>query len=812
MELFKPPKNLIVDENIANNWKKFKQSYEIYMTASGNNSKTPEVKAAILLNFLGEEGLDLFNTFNLNEEDEKKPEIIIKAFDDYVNPRRNVIFERFIFHQRIQKENEDFAVFLRDIKTLVKTCEFKEQEDEMLRDKIVLGVNSRELQERLLRMADLKLNDAIKTCQAAEISKKQVKSLHVENHIDELKDDRNEKLKYHCKKCNYKHGPRECPAYGKYCKNCKKANHFAVGCRSTKNQMYNNKNVQEINVEEEDSIEDITELFQVHSLNDTVNTVCTHSREDIWTQDVEINNHKINFKLDTGAQVNVLPFKTFKKIVGKDQLLRESRGLLEAFGGEKIKPLGNIKLSCKINNSIGDVEFAVVNKNVMPILGLQVCKKFNLLVKITNSKIDTLKINSKNEFIKNNNEIFEGLGAFPEYYTIKTKVNAEGVIRPPRRLPQVLLNKFEKELNKMIENGIVSKVSEPKKWSSNVVLVEKPDGSLRICLDPNELNKVIVRDYCLIPRFEDIRPKLLNKKFYTLLDLKQGFWQIKLDKESSDLCTFSTPFGFYKFNRLPFGLSCAPEAFINMVQKYFGKIDVNNIVIYFDDLLIATENEELHDMLLKKVVSLAKKINIKFNLRKLQYKQANIEFLGHKFNKNGVIPSEEHTKSILNLKEPKNKKELQSLLGMFNYLRQYIPNMSTICSPLRELLKKDSAWFWSSKHRESLNKLKEIVAKPPVLNQFDVNKHIEIYSDASKDGLGCCLIQNKRPVSFASRSMSNTETAYSQIEKEMLSLIFACRKFHYLIYGRKVVAFNDHKPLISIMNKDISLIPSQRLQ
>lgn len=342
--------------------------------------------------------------------------------------------------------------------------------------------------------------------------------------------------------------------------------------------------------------------------------------------------------------------------------------------------------------------------------------------------------------------------------------------------------------------------------------MKKNDKTIRICLDPNELNKAIKRDYYLIPKFENIRDKLWGKQFYTVLDIKKGFWHIELESESSELCCFSTPFGYYKFNRLPFGLSCAPEAFIKLNQKYFGNIDPNNIIIYFDDIPIATRTEQEHNELLKKVVDAAKAYNVRFNIDKLQFKQSNIKFLGHIFCAEGIKPDIEQVKAITKLADPKNKKELQSILGMANYLREFIPNMAELISPFRDLLKNNTIFSWNEYHSNALSKLKKVIANLPVLRHFDPEKSIVIQADASKDGMGCCLMQEGLPISFASRSMTPTECSYSQIEKELLSLIFACRKFHYYIYGRPIIAYTDHAPLLAIMKKEIAQIPSNRLQ
>jgi len=174
----------------------------------------------------------------------------------------------------------------------------------------------------------------------------------------------------------------------------------------------------------------------------------------------------------------------------------------------------------------------------------------------------------KDKFLINNSSIFEGMGTFLGEHTIKINPNSQSSIKPARRLPQTLYKDVQIELNKLLKHNIISKVEEPKEWASNLVIIRKPDKTLRLCIDPSELNKSLKRDNYLISTFEEIRSKLINKKIFTVLDVKKGFWHVKLDSKSSDLCTFSTPFGYFKFNRLPFGIATAPEIFIKLNQKY----------------------------------------------------------------------------------------------------------------------------------------------------------------------------------------------------------------------------------------------------
>lgn len=388
------------------------------------------------------------------------------------------------------------------------------------------------------------------------------------------------------------------------------------------------------------------EILDVSSLNNENATV--------WYEKIKLEDYNLlKFKLDTGSQVNLIPYALYKQM-SLNKKPKSCNIILRAYGGQKIVPLFQVELNACINNKNVDLSFMVIKEKAQPILGLDGCIKLDLIKKVDNIKTELVVNNNKycnrDVFIQNNPDVFKGLGLFPDSYKIKIDSNVEGIIRPPRRLPQTLSVKLEKELEQLVRNKIIARVKEPEKWSSNIILIEKPDKSLRLCLNPMDLNKAIKRDFHLIPTFEEMRAKLLNKKYYTVLDIKQGFYHIKLDEESSKICTFGTPFGYYRFLRLPFGIKSAPEAFIMLNNKYFGKIDDDNIVIYFDDILIATETLEKHNYLLEKVLETARKYNVKFNEGKVQYKQSQIRFMGHIFNEDGVRPDPERVESITNKK------------------------------------------------------------------------------------------------------------------------------------------------------------------
>jgi len=539
-------------------------------------------------------------------------------------------------------------------------------------------------------------------------------------------------------------------------------------------------------------------LYSVNELN-----------KKCWYKVLKVNDKSVKFKLDTGAEINVLPYSFLKNYEFQDKI-QKSKMTLEAFGGYKIKPVGIFMGTVETDSKIAIVKFVIVNNNCTPLLGLETCVELNLIQRVDSVLTDN-KLWTNNKMYDQNKDVFEGLGCFPETCSIKLSKDAVPSIKPANRVPLALKEKVKATLKSLESREIIKPVNEPLDWLNKMVLVEKPDGSLRICIDPFELNKYIIRENYTIPTVEELAPILSNKKYFTILDVKDGFYHIKLDDDSSKLCSFNTIFGAYRFLRAPFGLANIPELFQKLMYKYFG--DIKGIAMYFDDICIATETKEENDLLIREVLNRARKYNIKFNFKKFQYCKDEVKYLGVVFNSQGMKPDPEKVKVVQNLECPKTKLELQKLLGMINYLRGFIPNLAKILSPLRELLKDGVQYRWLDCHTEVLETVKKIICSNQVLKTFDPKEAIEIQCDASKDSIGCCLLQNNRPVYFASRSLSPAECNYAQIEKELLAICFSCSKFHNYIYGhQKVTIYTDHMPLLSIINKPMDKIRNNRLK
>ncbi|KAK7886269.1 hypothetical protein WMY93_025890 [Mugilogobius chulae] len=230
-----------------------------------------------------------------------------------------------------------------------------------------------------------------------------------------------------------------------------------------------------------------------------------------------------------------------------------------------------------------------------------------------------------------------------------------------------------------------------------------------------------------------------------------------------------------------------------------------------DDMIIAATSEHEHDEILQKVMERAKAANVKFNKDKIQFKVDTVKYMGHVITAAGQKADDTKIKAIVDMPTPEDKQSLQRLLGMTKFLAQYVPNEASLTAPLRQLLKKDTVWQWQSHHTAALQTLKKTLTQAPVLRFYDHKKPLTLQADSSKDGLGACLLQEGQPVCYASRALTDTEKRYAQIEKELLAIVFATKRFHQYVYGRPVTVQSDHKPLEVIMRKPLCKAPA-RLQ
>ena len=626
-----------------------------------------------------------------------------------------------------------------------------------------------------------------------------------------------------------------CPAYRRACSKCGKYNHFAAMCRSRRAWADRNKSRQTVRAVDHEETED-TECDEIYSISDSAAVQLDDSQ--LVTLKLKSGN-SLRFQPDTGAQCNVLPVHLYKKATKDVGLkhVRQYQTAIVAYGGSKIPVVGEVQ----IRVSRGDNQFLldcklVDSTEIRPLLGRKACIGMKIIKYIDNDKIHKPSTGSfpvyivdgisgetsrhsplsKDDLLRRYPKVFrDNVGKMEGAYRIRIDTEVDPIQNAPRRVPVALRDKIKETLDDLHQQDIIEAVTIPTAWVSSMVVVPKANGKLRICLDPKDLNRAILREHYPLPTVEDVATRLYGAKVFTKLDVRSGFWHIVLDEKSSYLTTFQTPFGRFRWKRMPFGISSAPEVFQRRMHELIEGL--HGVEVIADDFVVVgfghTHLEAIddHDKNLMTFLQRCEAQGVVLNTNKFNLRQQKVPFIGHIATDEGLCVDPAKVRAIIEMPAPTDKTGVQRLLGLAQYLSKFLPHLSDITKPLRELTQNDVDWTWESPQQTALDTLKKAVTTTPVLRYYNL-KEATIQCDASQSGLGAALTQNGQPVAFASRALTPAETRYAQIEKEMLAIVFACNKFEAYIFGRDVVTIEtDHNPLENIALKPLHLAP-KRLQ
>ena len=467
------------------------------------------------------------------------------------NPSQTHFFARYKLHSKIQEPGETVQQFVTALKLLVKDCEYGQAEDDIVRDRIVFGTKSAKVREKLIDIgSDLTLERAIEVARVDEVSVQQLKEMTdvteqgvyaVKKKNWRHKDSKSNAATHTCGRCGRQHGDAHCPAMGKVCRKCNAKNHFEKMCR-TKKKVTNRSHKQRVNTVDDSDSSD-TECFV-----GTINQKDISSVNTGWYKTKDVEGAKVNFQLDTGAKCNIISHRIFKTLSRvSDKKMTKSRARLTSYSGHHIKTLGTTNLTCVCKNVDHNVQFFVTEMDSTAILGVEACQRLGLIERLCSAGVDITEKCA---------DSFEGLGCLPGEYKIKLDPSVPPVVHGPRKVPVALHDRVQEELQRMENDGVIKKQEEPTDWVNSMVIVETPK-KLRIFIDPGDLNKAIKREHFSMKTIEEVVQNMPGAK----LDATSGYWQLKLDEESSKLCKFNTPFGRYRFLRVPFGIVSASEIF-----------------------------------------------------------------------------------------------------------------------------------------------------------------------------------------------------------------------------------------------------------
>ena len=295
--------------------------------------------------------------------------------------------------------------------------------------------------------------------------------------------------------------------------------------------------------------------------------------------------------------------------------------------------------------------------------------------------------------------MFDGIGCLEGTYQIKIDPTVSPVVHPPRKIPFTQREKVKEELDRMEKLGVIRKAEGPTEWVSSLVVVEKPNGKVRLCLDPRDLNKAIQREHYPMKAVEEVAAELSDAKVFSVLDATSGFWHIKLDEKSSELLTFNTPFGRYQYLRMPFGINSAPEIFQKRMTQAFE--DLSGVKTIADDILVWGRSEAEHNHRLEQVLEQSRKVGLKLNRSKMKIMTAEVPCIGHVLTSNALKPDPKKVHAVEGMPSPEDKPALLRFLGMVNYMSKFIPSLADLTQLLRATAQR-SGMALVRKTRESI--------------------------------------------------------------------------------------------------------------
>ncbi|GJP77401.1 hypothetical protein CLOP_g7799 [Closterium sp. NIES-67] len=385
----------------------------------------------------------------------------------------------------------------------------------------------------------------------------------------------------------------------------------------------------------------------------------------------------------------------------------------------------------------------------------------------------------------------------PEDHRIELEPGAQPTVQRQFRLSQPELEELQQQLDYLLTKGFIRPSTSP--YAAPILFTPKKDGGFRMCIDYRALNRITIKSRYPIPRADDLLDQLRGAQFFSKIDPRGGYHQIRVAAEDCHKTAFRTRYGSYEYLVMPFGLTNAPSTFQMTMNGVFRELLDKCVIIYLDDILIYSRSREQHLKDLDAVFTLLHKNRLITKGSKCDFLLQELEFLGHVVPTEGVKIDPRKIKTIQEWKPPTNLKELQSFLGFVNYVRRFIPNMAGLSAPLTDRLKDHVCFWWGEKQQAAFDQLKIALTSPPVLHISDPNRPYEVVTDASDIAIGAVLLQDfgdgLQPVAYESRKLQGAEKNYTVHDKEMLAIVHAFKTWRCYLTGADVTVRTDHKSL-----------------
>ena len=737
---------------------------------------------------------------------------LVQKLKTHYTPTKLEVAESFKFHRCVQSDSESVTEYSTRLRGAATFCNFAAFLKRALRDQFVCGVRSKDIQKKLLE-SDRDFQACIDVAVAAEAAAKESlvlsdstpASVNVMGKQPKFNKDRYKSKQasndsktgsnYACYSCGGNHFRETCQFRNATCSKCKRKGHISTACKR--------KSVNLMDCESQSEQTSDCELFSVSSSGPSQILV-----------PLLIEGHAMDFQLDTGCAVSLVPSSFYNKFCRNAPLFPTST-LLSTYTGEKVVPMGQCSVSVKYKDASYDLPLLVVDTGTVPLLGRNWLQSIKLdWPSLRVHYIRPLYDNARpvyptsardvDSLIQQHAQLFQArLGCY-NGPPVELKVEETPQFHKPRQVPYALLPKVEATLKQMEEDGILERVpSAP--CAAPIVSVMKRDHSLRVCGDFSvTFNRCAkLREYP-IPRIEDLHVALRGCTIFSVLDMSQAYHQIPVATESRKWLTVNTHMGLFSYKRIPNGIHSGPAVFQEIMDSVLAGIP--KVICYLDDILVAGVDKQDHLATLSVVFERLEGAGFTLNKSKCTFERSSVTYLAHRIDADGLHPTEAKLKAIQDAPVPTDVTQLKSFLGLLMFYSRFLPFHSIVLAPLNRLLQKDIKWKWESEEEKAFRDAKDLLLNSQTLVHYDTSLPLYLSCDASSYGAGAVLSHlidgQFRPIAFASCSLTKTQKNYSQLDKEALSIIFGLKRFHQFLYGRHFTILTDHKPLLTLLGPD----------
>lgn len=817
---------LQVFDPVKYDWKIYQEKLDFYF--SSQLISDDGRKRDALVNYLDTNVYKLLRDLCSPELPSKKSYVeLCKILEEHFTPPINVFGERKVFFAAVKSDDETSNEFCARLKGLAVNCEFETHLEHNLVNKFVTSVNEKCFEKFCEQKKDLALKAALEIAVKNEIKTEQrtpkIEDVNFMKKTYNQRKSRSPERKSEpairrfntpartrgtrCFRCGMvnSHDSEVCNFISLKCYRCKEVGHSSRVCKNFKDNLYMESHGEESLAKEPVNPNVVSSIYNI-----------SNSKLDKPIMvDVIINGIELEMLIDTGASLSAISKKMYNELFSNFKI-NEDNVILQSYSGEILKVTGSINVSIKYKNLSKMLKIVVVENGGPAILG----RDFLRLFKIGFSNVNNLNVNNElNILLDQYQDLFNGeLGKFKySKVHLEVKEKSSPIFFQPRKVPFAFKHKVEEELDKLIANGVLTKV-DTAEYGTPLVPILKEDGHIRICGDYKVTINKNLKDFNYpLPRIQDIFDKLRGGKTYSKLDLNCAYNQLELDDESKKLVSWSTHKGVFQMNRLPFGVKPASGIFQSTIEKLL--LGIPGVVNFIDDIVVTGKDQEEHLANLKLVFERLFDAGLRLNKRKCEFFKENIKYLGFELSGQGLSKTDERIKAILDAKIPTNVSEVKSFCGLVNHYSMFIKNCADILHPLFNLQKKSVKFEWTDDCQRAVDAIKKDIVSNVVLVHFDSKLPIILTCDASNKGLGCVLSHRYpdgliKPIAFGSRTLTSAEDNYSILDKELLAIIFGVKKFFQYLIGIHFILQTDHKPLLKLFgeNQGLPQMAASRLQ